>query len=167
MKVCLLLMMSVLLVQLTWANNSYWQKPPNWGGVFNDFHYCYDIDMTYFNNCQDINIKTTVQLSVDKKGNITHISSPTTGSRQLDRQIIIALKNSKFKPFIINGEAMAGMATLPLILEVSAQKITPSPNDIANMRTRCMADTACDMDELEHALQKLFVQPNNRATPTP
>lgn len=167
MKVCLLLMMSVLLVQLTWANNSYWQKPPNWNRLDGYSGACYDIDMAYFNNCQDIDINTTVQLSVDKKGNITHVSNPTTGSRQLDRQIIIALKNSKFKPFIINGEAMAGTAKLPLVLEVSAQKITPSHTDIANMRTRCMADTACDMDELEHALQKLFVQPNNRATPTP
>lgn len=167
MKTYLLLMMSVLLAQLTWANNAYWQKLPNWDGISNDFHYCYDIDMAYFNNCQDITIETTVQLSIDKKGNITHVSNPATGSQQLDRQIIIALKNSKFNPFIINGEAMAGRAILPLVLDSQPKKITPSPNDIANMRTRCMADTACDMDELEHALQKLFVQPNNRAMPTP
>ncbi|WP_066803735.1 energy transducer TonB [Moraxella oblonga] len=168
MKTYLLLMMGVLLAQTTWANSSYWQKPPNWNGLDGYSGVCYDIDMAYFNhNCKDTHINTAVQLTIDSQGNITHVSSPKTGNRSLDRQIIIALKNSKLKPFTPNGKAVAGTAKLPLILEIPTEKITPSRTDITHMRHQCLADTACDMDELEHALQKLHVQPNNRATPTP
>lgn len=151
-----LLLVGLLVAQVSWANPT-WVKQPKFEGLSEELlresKRCYDIDMAYFNDCEAV-VSLTPQLLIDKRGNITAVHNINTGNRELDRQIIIALRRAKLTPFVVDGVPVSGRAILPLNL--GFEGMTKKPMNAKNaemMRQICVSDDDCDDEQLKEVLK--------------
>lgn len=144
-----LLFISLFMATMAWAGGvSFKRKPDLSFSVYElQSERCYDINMTYFNQCTD---NVLVHLEFDEEGKVISVYVETQ-NKKLKRKLSMRLRHALIHPVVKDGKPTPAVGIVKIHIPYDKQPINNEAT--ANkLRLICRSAKQCDMDELEDEL---------------